>query len=214
VTPTHAFSPASDAPKKRHRPRVLEHARAAVASVSTSTAIVEQLATDAKRLLADLLDRDSVGEQPDVVELDSPPRRQRTRHRVGVDRLHTDDPDLRAHTLDVRGDAGGELAAADRHEDRIDRTLALAQDLHGDRSLPGDDVGIVVGMHECGTALFLQRQRVLVGIAVRVAFQDDMRAARLARGDLDRRRRHRHDDGGLQPRRCAASARALRVIAG
>ena len=39
-------------------------------------------------------------------------------------------------------------------EDRVERALALAQDLHGDRALPGDHVGIVVGMDERGPRAF------------------------------------------------------------
>ena len=47
-----------------------------------------------------------------------------------------------------------EPAAADRDEDRVDRALALAQDLHPDRTLPRDHVGIVVRMHERRAATF------------------------------------------------------------
>ena len=72
---------------------------------------------------------------------------------------------------------------------------------------PGDDVGIVVGMHEHGARALLQRERVRVGIAVRVAVQHDLRAARLDRGDLDVRRGHRHRRSSPRSRAvCAASA--------
>jgi hypothetical protein len=40
----------------------------------------------------------------------------------------------------------------------------LAQDLHPDRALPRDHVGIIEGMHEDGPPLRLQRPRVLVGV--------------------------------------------------
>ena len=70
-------------------------------------------------------------------------------------------------------------AAADRDEDRVDRRLPLAQDFHADRALPGDHVGIVVGMNERGPRGLLQRQRVRVGVAVRIAVQHDLGAARL-----------------------------------
>jgi hypothetical protein len=49
-------------------------------------------------------------------------------------------------------------------------------------------------MHEHRVRALLQRERVRVGVAVRVAEQHDLRAARLDRGDLDVRRGHRHDD--------------------
>src|SRR5919202_1071262 len=47
----------------------------------------------AKGLSPDLLHRDAVGEEPDLVELDPFPRLERARHGVGIDRLHPDDPD-------------------------------------------------------------------------------------------------------------------------
>ena len=86
--------------------------------------------------------------RPDLVEHDALPGLQRAGHRVGVDRLHADDLDRRAQPLHVGGDAGDQPAAADRHEDRVDRPGVLAQDLHADRALPGDHVRVVVGMHE------------------------------------------------------------------
>jgi len=48
--------------------------------------------------------------------------------------------------------------AADRNEDRIQVAAALAQDFHRDGPLPGDDVGIVEGVHEHQTALARQLQ--------------------------------------------------------
>ncbi len=51
-------------------------------------------------------------------------------------------------------------------EDRVDRALMLAQDLHRDRALAGDHVGIVERMHEGQAALFLQLDRMRIGVAV------------------------------------------------
>ena len=42
--------------------------------------------------------------------------------------------------LTYDGDAADEPAAADGDEDRVERPLALAQDLHADRALARDDV--------------------------------------------------------------------------
>ncbi len=60
------------------------------------------------------------------------------------------------------GDAGDQAAAADGDEDRVDRPLVLAQDLHPDRALPGDHVGIVERVHEGQAALGFERARVRV----------------------------------------------------
>ena len=55
--------------------------------------------------------------------------------------------------FDEGADAGRQAAAADRHEDRLDRIGMLAQDLHAHRALPGDHLGVVVGRHEGQAAL-------------------------------------------------------------
>ena len=117
------------------------------------------------------------------------------------------------HALDVRGDARDEAAAADGDEDRVDRPLALAQDLHADRALPGDDVRVVVRMDERRAGLLLQRLRVLVRVRIGVAVQDDVAAARLDRGDLDVRRGHRHHDRRAARQPLRGERHALRVVA-
>ena len=142
--------------------------------------LVDEPCAQAESLLADLLHRDAVGEQADLVELHAPARLERAVHRVGVGRLDADDADLGAQPLHVSGDAGNEPAAADRHENRMDRLRVLAQDLHADRALARDHVGIVVGMHEREFLAALERSGVLVGFVVGVAVQHDFRAARRA----------------------------------
>ena len=71
---------------------------------------------------------------------------------------------------------------------------------------PAITSGSSYGCTNVARALLLQRERLRVGIRVRVAVQHDLRAARLDRRDLDVRRRHRHDD-----RRLAAEASAPRA---
>ena len=82
---------------------------------------------------ADLLDRDAIGEDADAIEHDAAAHRQRLVHRVGLEGLDADHVDLRAQRLDVAGDAGDQAAAADRHEDRVDRVPACAA---GSRARP------------------------------------------------------------------------------
>ena len=89
----------------------------------------------------------------------------------------------------------------------------LAQDLHADGALPGDHVGIVVGMHEHKRAFLLEGQRVLVGIAVRVADQHDLRAARGDCVHLDARRGDRHHDHRLAAQYLRGKRYTLRVVA-
>ena len=110
--------------------------------------VVDMLAGEAERLDAHLLDGDAVGEEPDVRERDPAAGTQRSLHRVGIGRLDADDPDLGAETLDVRGDSPDQPAAADGHEDRVDRLAEVTQDLHRDGALAGDHVDVVVRVDE------------------------------------------------------------------
>ena len=138
------------------RARVLEHVldRGADLVGIDQDDLVDQLLAEAEGFLADLLHRHAVGEHADLRQAHAPAGLERAGHGVGIHRLDADDLDLRAQALDVGGDAGDQPAAADRHEDRIDRRLVLAQDFHADGALAGDHVRIVVGMDEGELARF------------------------------------------------------------
>ena len=105
---------------------------------------------------------------------------ERRLHAGGVLGLDADDVHLRPDELDVRGDARRETAAADRHVDRADRAGTLPDDLHGDRPLPGDDVGVVEGVDEHQLFGRGPLEGVLVGGVEAVAEQDHL-GAELAR---------------------------------
>ncbi|CAJ6434725.1 Uncharacterised protein [Burkholderia pseudomallei] len=146
----------------------------------------------------------------------APARRERLLHRARIVGLHADHLDLRAHRLHVRGHARREPAAADRHEDRVNRPLMLAQDLHRDRALARDHVRIVERMDEREAALGLHLHRVRVRVAVRFARLDHLdgrSAVRAHRVDLHLRRRHRHDDHRLHVHPRGRERDALRMVA-
>ena len=132
------------------RARVLEHVldrRACRVRVDAAPSR-RRPARQPERFLPDLLDRHTVRKQPHVRQRHAAAGRERARHRVRIDRLHADDPDFRADALHVRGDPGDQPATAHRDENRVDRALPLAQDLHADRALTCDHIRIVVGMDE------------------------------------------------------------------
>ena len=143
---THALAPATaSAPAGSSiDARVLEHVldrRADLVGVDEDH-LVDQLAAQAERLLADLLHRHAVGEQADVRRACTRrPAFERARHRVGVDRLDADDLDLAAARASRRRRCR-EISPPPPigDEDRVDRPGVLAQDLHADRALPGDHV--------------------------------------------------------------------------
>src|SRR6185503_11946284 len=64
-----------------HRARIFEHVleRGADRIGVDGDHVVDELPANAKRFLADLLDRDAVGEEPDVTETDAAPGRKRSR---------------------------------------------------------------------------------------------------------------------------------------
>ena len=176
--------------------------------------LVEQLAAEGEGVLADTLDRDAVGEQPDRGQRDRGVRGERGVHRGGVHRLDADDAHLGAQVLHVGADARGEPPAADRHEHRVERPGMLAAQLDGDGALPGDRVRRVEGMDEGVAARLAERQRVPErGVEV-VAVQHHLAAERAHRVDLDRRRGHRHDDDGGDAERPRRERDPLGMVAG
>ena len=84
--------------------------------------------------------------------------------------------------------------------------VVLAQDLHADRALAGDHVGIVVRMDEGEPASPLELARVRVGVVVGVAVQHDLRAARATASTLIRGVVIGITITARQPSFCAASA--------
>ena len=92
--------------------------------------------------------------------------------------------------------------------------LVLAQDLHPDRALARDHVGVVERMDETETVRLLQFERMRIRVRIAFAEQHDIGAARLHRIDLHLGRRHRHHDHGPAAEALRRQRDALRVIAG
>jgi len=175
---------------------------------------VEELPAQAKRLSADLLHRDPIGEKTHVIQHDAPSGPERARHGVGVHRFDADDLDRRAQPLDVGSDAGNQPAAADRHEHGVDRVRGLTQDFHSDRALARDHVRILVGVNEAELACPSQALRLDVRFVVGIAVQVHFRSAGLDRVDLDLGGCGRHDDHRRAAELLGGKRHALSVIAG
>src|SRR5690606_17834581 len=158
--------------------------------------LVDDLARNRERMIADPADGDTVGKDPDMIQRDRMALTQRVVHPRSLDGLDADHAHFRIELLDVRADAGDEAAAADRHEYRVGGLLPLPGQLDADRALARDHVGVRERMHERELLLRRELHRALVGLVVRVAVQHDFAAERANRIDLDRRRALRHDDHG------------------
>ena len=100
VFSTYDFSPASaSAPAGSTIVRVsskMSLIAAQISSLSTRMIAAHRGADDRERVLADLLDRDAIREQPHVVQPHALAGRQRLRHRVRVHGLDADDLHVRA----------------------------------------------------------------------------------------------------------------------
>ena len=133
-------------------------------------------------------------------------------HGIRIHRLHADDFDIRAQLLDVSRHAGNQSAAADGSKDRMDGLRVLAQDFHRDGTLPGDHIGVIIGMHKNHPVLLLQFQRMLIGIGIGIAVQHHFRATAGNRLYLDLRRGRRHHDDRFAAELLRAECHALRVV--
>lgn len=90
----------------------------------------------------------------------------------------------------------------------------LADDLQTDRTLAGDDLGIVKRMDEDRAGFGLDPAGLGIGFIETFAVQHDIAAAGADGGDLDGRGGHRHDDGGGDPAPGGGQGDPLGVVAG
>ena len=161
-----------------------------------------------------MLDRHAIGEQADLREFDATTGLQRLIHRIGIDRFHADDLDLGPQPLHISRDAGDQAAAADGHEDRVDRPGMLAQNFHADGALAGNHVRVIVRVHKRQRLFFRENPGMCVGFIVRIAMQHDLRAASAHRVHLDLRRGYRHHNGGGAAQLLCSQRHTLCMIAG
>ena len=148
--PSSAATPTAPAPSTTSLQRsISQNIASAGSSSSTTTSPSSHSPRSGEREVARALDRDAVGDR----------QRRGRRHRLaalergGIGRagrdLHADDLDLGPRGLDGDGDPRGQPAAADGHDDAREVGHVLEQ-LEPERALAGDDVRVVVGVHEGG----------------------------------------------------------------
>ena len=110
--------------------------------------------------------------------------------------MHADDFDARSDLFDERGNACRQSATADGDEDGVDVVGTLANDFHADRALSCNHVGVVKWGDVGQFFFFCQFHRVIIGIVVGNAFEDDFAAAAFDGVDFDFGRGFGHDDDG------------------
>lgn len=174
---------------------------------------VEILPAQLEAIGADLTHRHAVAKAADVRQPHRRTALERLIHAVGVARLHTENPDLRLHALDVRANAGGQPSSADRHENRIELGRLL-ENFHPDGPLAGNHVRMIERRHEGAVALARIGQRGIAGIVEIVAVQHDLGAIAGDGLDLDVGCGVRHEHARAAPERVCRERHALRMIAG
>ena len=177
--------------------------------------LIHQHLREAVILRARLPDRRAIGKDADLVQPHPPAGLKRAPHAGRFVRLHADDFYLREMRLDVNRDAGDQAAAAHGHKDDIrvsGRILRHQLDAH--RGLAGDDQRMIIGRDKAEVARFGQIERMVFGVIVGRAVQDDLGPHAPDRADFDLRRGLRHDDAGLDRESLRGQRHALRVIAG
>ena len=94
------------------------------------------------------------------------------RRALGLNAVHLD---IGVQTLDGKGHAGDQAAAADGDNDGV-HVLDLLGQLQSNGALPGNHVGVVKGVDEGIALLVPQFQRPAVGVVVDALHQTDFRA--------------------------------------
>ena len=158
--------------------------------------VVQEVAAEAEGFFADDFDGGTVGEESDIFEADDFSGFDGLFHAAGVVCLYTDDFDARADLFDECGNARSQPAAADGDEDGVDVVGTLAHDFHADRALSGNHVGVVKWGDVGQFFFFCQFHRVIIGIVVGNAFEDDFAAAAFDGVDFDLGRGFGHNDDG------------------
>ena len=175
--------------------------------------VVQEVAAEAEGFFADDFDGGTVGEEADVFEADDFSGFDGLLHATGVVCLHADDFDAGADLFDERGNARRQSAAADGDEDGMDVVGTLAHDFHADRALSGNHVGVVKRGDVGQFFFFCQLHRVIVGIVVGNAFEDDFSAAAFDGVDFDFGRGFGHNDDGAAAQTLCRKCDALCVVA-
>jgi len=165
-------------------------------------------------VFTDLFHRYTVGKDADLRQHHALAGLDRIVHGCRIIRLHTDDLRVGRIVLQIHRHAGDQAAAADGHEHRIHIVFHLPQQLFGDRSLSGNDLRIVVGMHEMHAGFLAQPGGMGRGIGIGVAEQHDCSTQSFHSTDLDVRRGGGHHDGRLATAMRGTHRHTLRMIAG
>ena len=133
-------------------------------------------------------------------------------HTGGTLGLYAVHLDLRAQSLDGKGNAGDQSAAAHRHHHSV-HIRQLVKDLQADGTLPGDDLLVIVGVDKGHVVLLLQLHGLVVGFVVGAGHKADLRAQIFGVLHLHQGRAVRHTDNAADAAPGSRQRHALRMVA-
>ena len=109
--------------------------------------------------------------------------------------------------------AGEQSAAAGRHDDDV-RRGQVAEDLEAERTLAGNDLGVIVGVQERGVLLLADLAGLGVSVVIAVAREHNVRAVALRGLRLGDGRGLGHDDRGRGAEAVRGVGHALCMVTG
>ena len=127
--------------------------------------------------------------------------------------LDADNLHFRAQVFQIGANTRNQTAPAHRHKNRVQRIGVLSNDLHPDRALTGNDIGIIKRVDERVAFRVDEFHRMRKGVVKTVALQNDFRASTLHGINLDRRRIRAHHNGCRNPQARGRQRDALRMVA-
>ena len=120
--------------------------------------------------------------------------------------------DLWAQSLDGKGNAGNQSAAAHRHHHSI-HIRQLVEDLQANGSLPGNDLLVIVGVDKGHVVLLLQLHGLVVGFVVGAGHKADLRAQIFGVLHLHQGCAVRHTDDAADAAPGSRQRHTLRMVA-
>ena len=127
--------------------------------------------------------------------------------------LYADNTAAGTHCLDCNGDPADQTAPANRYDYRIHIT-ELIQNFQTDRSLSGNDIFIIKGLHEYCACDFLQILRILIGIIEGISLQLHRNTIASRCFNFRQRSGFRHNDRSLDSHLHAGISDSLCMVSG
>ena len=161
-----------------------------------------------------LTNRNSIGEQPNLLQLNSFSLFEGATHGIGIHGLHTDNFGFRPELFDVGPNSCNQSASPNGDINGMGWLWDLAHDFQPDRSLPCDHLRVVKRMDEGQPFGFASTIRLSRALVIGFAMENHFTAERPNRTHLHFRCCARHHDHGPAAQLAGAEGDTLRMVTG